>query len=210
MITAIILAAGASQRMGYPKALLRFHGTTFLETILQAALAAGVGARVVVLGPDMRKVLSECSLEGIDAQVVENTNPETGPIRSLQLGVAEVINRPVEAVLVWHVDRPHVAVSTIQALVNRFRDGGAAIVVPSYDGRRGHPVIFGRAVFEELLAVPMNEGARTVVRADPSRVVEVPVDDPAVVEDVDTPDDYHDLLRRADGAGATPPPGPTP
>lgn len=209
MITAIILAAGASERMGYPKALLRFHGTTFLETTLEAALAAGIRHRVAVLGPDKHNVLSECRLDGGDVLVVDNPTPETGPIRSLQLGLEEVVNHPVEAVLAWHVDRPHVSVATIQALVNRFRVGDAAIVLPTYAGRRGHPVIFGRAVFGELLAVPVSEGARTVVRADPSRVVEVPVEDPAVVEDVDTPDDYRDLLRRADEAGATPPTDPT-
>ena len=208
MITAIILAAGASERMGYPKALLKFHGATFLETILDAASAAGVNRRVVVLGPDKSKVLSECSLDRHGVLVVENPIPETGPIRSLQLGIESALNLSVDGVLVWHVDRPHVSVATVQGLLDRFRAGGGSIVVPTFRGRRGHPVIFGRAVFHELVAVPEHEGARTVVRADPSRVIEVPVDDAAVVEDVDTPDDYRDLLRRSDEAGATPPPDP--
>ncbi len=71
-------------------------------------------------------------------------------------------------------------------------------MVPSYQARRGHPVIFGRAVFEELLAVPDDQGARAVVRSDPSRVAVVPVDDPAVTEDIDTPEAYMELLRRED------------
>jgi molybdenum cofactor cytidylyltransferase len=114
------------------------------------------------------------------------------------VGIEAVLNHPVEGVLVWHVDRPHVAISTVQALLDRFRGGEEPIVVPSHEGRRGHPVIFGREVFEELLAAPEDQGARSVVRSDPSRLAVVPVDDPAVSEDIDTPEAYRSLLRRED------------
>jgi molybdenum cofactor cytidylyltransferase len=210
VIAAIILAAGASRRMGFPKALLTYRGTTFLETTVRASEAAGLKRLVVVLGPDSAKVLSECALPMSGVEVVENLAPETGPIASLQLGIRSVINHPVDGVLAWHVDRPHVAVATIQALVASYRDGSASIVVPSYRERRGHPVLFGRTVFGELLAVRQGHGARSVVRADPSRVLTVPVDDPAVVQDVDTPAEYQDLLRRSDASDATPPAGPSP
>ena len=76
--------------------------------------------------------------------------------------------------------------------------GKADIVVPQYEERRGHPVIFGRSVFAELLAVPDDEGARGVVRARPDRVLQVPVDDSAVVDQLNTPEAYQDLLRRED------------
>ena len=88
---------------------------------------------------------------------------------------------------------------TVARLVEQFRDGGQPIVVPGYGGRRGHPVLFGRPVFDELLSAPEHEGARAVVRADPSRVAVIPVDDPAVLEDVDTPAAYRDLLQREAG-----------
>jgi molybdenum cofactor cytidylyltransferase len=114
------------------------------------------------------------------------------------VGIEAVLNHPVEGALVWHVDRPHVAIATVEALLDRSRQGGEPIVVPSYQARRGHPVIFGRAVFEELLAVPDDQGARGVVRSDPSRVAVVPVDDPAVTEGIDTPEAYKELLRRED------------
>jgi molybdenum cofactor cytidylyltransferase len=210
MIAAIILAAGASQRMGFPKALLTYRGVTFLETIVRASEAAGLTRQVIVLGPDSSKILSDCDLQRSDVEVVENLAPETGPIASLQLGVRAVLNHPVDGVLAWHVDRPHVAVATVQSLLAEFRTGKAAIVLPAHRERRGHPVIFGRAVFSELLAVRHGQGARAIVRADPSRVATVPVEDPAVVEDVDTPAEYQDLLRRSDASDATPPPGPSP
>jgi len=195
VITAIILAAGASQRMGRPKALLLFQRGTFLETTIAASRAAGVDSCVVVLGPDADKVIEGIDLSGV--AVVRNDKPASGPIGSIRLAIG-ALNHAVEAVLVWHVDRPHVAVATLAKLVDRFRQGGAAIVLPTLSGRRGHPVMFGRTVFDELMATPDEEGARAVVRADPSRVALVPVDDPAVLEDIDTPDEYADLLRRTD------------
>jgi len=208
MIAAIILAAGASERMGEPKALLKFRGATFLETVLDASLAAGVERRIIVVGPDGDKVLLGKDLSHVT--VVRNPVPETGPLGSMKLAIAEVINHPVEGVVAWHVDRPHVAVATVQALLDRFASRDAAIVVPEYRGRRGHPVLFGREVFPELLSTSSAEGARAVVRADPSRVAVVPVDDPAVVEDVDTPEDYRRLLRSIDRGDASPPPQESP
>lgn len=196
MITAIVLAAGASQRMGATKALLPFRGTTFLGAILDAVLAVGLAKRVAVLGVDADKILSGIDLSGVE--VLRNPDPRSGPIESLRLALRAPFNHPVEASLVWHVDRPHVSLTSVQALVDRFRRGGAAIVIPSYQGQRGHPVIFGREVFQELLDAPDGEGARAVVRADRSRIALVPVDDPAVIEDIDTPEAYQELLRRED------------
>ena len=203
MIAAIVLAAGASERMGRPKATLHLRGETFLETVLDGCAAAGVNRCVVVLGPNMHNILSRKYLGGV--AVVRNPSPETGPIGSIRIALEELLNHPVEAVLVWHVDRPHVAVSTIAALIDRFRGGGASIVLPEFEGTRGHPVIFGRAVFEELLQAPDDQGARAVVRADPSRVAVVTVQDPAVTESVNTPEAYEELLRRLDAGDASPP-----
>ena len=204
MIAAIILSAGASSRMGQPKALLRLRSTSFLEAVLSACEAAGLSRKVVVLGPDGDKIMSELDLEHLT--VVRNPDPTTGPIGSIRLAVREVLNHPVEGVLIWHVDQPHVALDTIAVLLDRFREGGHSIVVPEYRGMRGHPVVYGRAVFEELLHAPDTDGARAVVRADPNRVTAVAVDDPAVREDVDTPDAYRRLLRRLERADASPPP----
>jgi CTP:molybdopterin cytidylyltransferase MocA len=196
MIAAIIPAGGASERMGKPKALLPYRGRTFLDTILDACRALGLQQRIVVLGYDADNILSGIDLS--EATVLTNPAPESGPIGSIRVGIQAILNHPVEGALVWHVDRPHVAIATIEALLDRFRQEGEPIVVPSYQARRGHPVIFGRAVFEELLAVPDDQGARAVVRSDPSRVAVVPVDDPAVTEDIDTPEAYQELLRRED------------
>lgn len=195
MIAATVLAAGASARMGFPKALLKFHDRTFLATILDATEALGV-QRMVVVGAEADKILSIHDLR--DVQVLHNEAMEAGPIGSIRASVRAVLDHPVDGLLVWPVDFPHVAVETARVLIDGFKQGTAAIVVPEFGGRRGHPVVFGRSVFEELLAAPDTEGAKAVVRADPGRVLQIPVDDPAVVDRLNTPGAYQDLLRRED------------
>lgn len=196
MIAAIILAAGASERMGYPKALLPYRGRSFLEGILEACYAAGVEQRVVVLGHFADKILESIDLSGVT--VTRSGDLEAGPIGSVWAGLSALASLPLDAVLVWPVDRPHIAVATVTALVDAFRAGHQPIVVPICGGQRGHPVLFGRRVFAELLGAPRVEGARAVVHKDPARVIEVPVDDPAVLEDFNTPEDYKRLLRKED------------
>jgi molybdenum cofactor cytidylyltransferase len=182
--------------MGQPKALLTFRGRTFLESVLDAAHAVGVKHPIVVLGDDADKILSTNELQGVT--VLRNEEIEAGPIGSIRAAVRHAMNHPVDGMLVWPVDMPHVAISTVEALIDRFRITQLPVVIPVYEGRRGHPALFGRAVFEDLLAAPDDEGARAVVKADPSRVSEVEVDDSAVVEDLNTPEDYEALVRRED------------
>jgi molybdenum cofactor cytidylyltransferase len=196
MFAAMILAAGASTRMGYPKALLPYRGRPFLAGILDAAFAAGFETRVVVLGYYADKIKNSIDLTGVVVAV--SSELESGPIGSIRAGLKALESHPVEGVLVWPVDRPHVQVATISALLDACRQTRQPVVVPAFRGRRGHPVLFGRAVFAELAAAPAGEGARAVVRRDRSRVIEVPVPDSAVLEDLNTPEDYQGLLRRED------------
>ncbi len=189
----MILAAGASKRMGRPKASLPFRGGTFLSTVVEAAREAGLDPIVVVLGADGDKILLEHDLDG--CLVAWNRDTEAGPMASIKSGLA-ILNRSVEAIVLWHVDRPHVRAGTVALLVDAFRASGCSIVIPSCAGRRGHPVVFARPVFTELLAVQQGQGARVVVRRDPGRIQEVPTDDPAVLEDVNLPEEYRLLLQR--------------
>jgi len=197
MIAAVILAAGESRRMGFPKALLRYRDKTFLESLVAAAGAAGLDPSVVVLGLDAAKILASVRLGPIIE--ARNEHPETGQIGSIKEGMSTILNRPVEAVIIWPVDQPHVSVRTVELVIEGYRKGHASVVVPVYQGRRGHPVLFSRDVFEDLLNAPVDLGARAVVRAQEQagRLLEVPVADPAILEDVDTPEAYEDLLRRS-------------
>jgi CTP:molybdopterin cytidylyltransferase MocA len=182
--------------MGYPKALLEFRGRTFLQSILEASAAAGIQRRIVVLGPNGDKILKHLDLQ--DVTVVSTKEFEAGPIGSIRAAIREIQLQPVNGLLVWPVDMPHVTILTVETLLDAFREGHAPIAVPTFEGKGGHPVIFGRAVFEELLHAPDGEGAKAVVRADPGRVLQVDVDDPAIVEDLNTPSEYQSMMRRED------------
>lgn len=196
MFAAIILAAGASERMGYPKALLPYRGRPFLTGILEACFAAGIELRVVVLGYYADKIQTDIDLS--DVIVARNDELDAGPIGSIRAGIRTLTPHPVEGAVIWPVDRPHVQVATVTALLDAARATHQPIVVPSMGGRRGHPILVARALFDELLDAPNAEGARAVVRRDPARVATVEVSDAAVLEDLNTPDDYKGLLRRED------------
>lgn len=196
MIAATVLAAGASKRMGCPKALLEYRGRTFLQSILDATAVLGL-QRYVALGHESDKVLAQHDLHGITT--VTNQEMVAGPIGSIRASIRAIENHPVEALLVWPVDFPHVTVDTVQALIDRFRKNDMpAIVIPEFEGRGGHPVIFGRSLFDELLSAPDSVGAKAVVQADRERVARIRVIDRAVVDSLNTPEAYRDMLRRTE------------
>ncbi|HMG18361.1 MAG TPA: nucleotidyltransferase family protein [Gemmatimonadales bacterium] len=194
-LAGVVLAAGRSARMGSPKALLDFLGLPFAVRILEALEALEVKTRVIVLGPDAPRI--QPALASHDCMIVENPEPETGPIASLRGALRALQPLQPSAVLVWPVDLPHVRVTTVERLLEAHRRTGAAAVIPTFGERRGHPVIWGSALFGELLksSVASREGARAVLHDHEREVVSVPVDDPAVIDQVNTPEDYERLVR---------------
>jgi len=194
-LAGIVLAAGRSSRMGRPKALLDFLGLPFAVRILQALEALEVKTRVVVLGPDAPRI--QPFLADHDFMLVENPEPETGPIASLRGALRALQPLQPSAVLAWPVDLPHVRVSTVERVIEAHRRTNAPAVLPTFAERRGHPVIWGASLFGELLesAAADREGARAVLHAHDAEVLTVAVDDPAVCDAVNTPDDYERLVR---------------
>ncbi len=188
MISGILLAAGESRRMGSPKALLLYQGRTFIERICTAFLTAGVDELIVVLGAraaELRQALpTHPSL-----RPVENSRYFQGQLSSLTTGIG-ALSPESEAAVVNLVDHPLVTAETIKALIDSFRAAPLPILIASYHGRRGHPVLFSSQVYGEILAAPLDQGAKVVVRKDPSRVREIQLDDPGILADIDTPEDY--------------------
>jgi molybdenum cofactor cytidylyltransferase len=195
MLAGIVLAAGRSARMGSPKALLDFRGLPFLVRILEALEALEVKTRVVVLGPDAPRI--QPAIAGHDCLIVENPEPETGPIASLRGALKALQPLQPSGALVWPVDLPHVRVTTVERVLEVHRRTAGKAVVPTFGKRRGHPVIWGSALFDELLESPAatRDGARAVLHGHEKDVVAVPVDDPAVIDQVNTPEDYERLVR---------------
>ena len=194
MIAATILAAGESVRMGSHKALLRYRGRTFLETILEKLRVVGIH-RCLALGENSDVISENLALSGVT--IVTNREPEIGPIGSIRAAIRALENQSVEGLMIWPVDLPHVSTSTVRAVVERFHQNDLPeIVVPTFKSKRGHPVIFRRTVFSELLSCPNDQGARAVVRSNPSRVQRVEVEDPAVIDQINTPEEYRALISR--------------
>lgn len=194
-VAGIVLAGGASRRMGTAKAALVLDGRSFLECVLAALREAGLDDVLVVSGSAHDAVLRALP-PGDHARVLRNPDPGRGQLSSLKVALGVVRSREPrpDGVVVALVDHPAVQAATIARLVAAWADAThAAIVVPTFAGRRGHPVLFAADVWDELLATPDEIGARAVVHADASRVLEVAVDDPGVRVDVDTPEDFRRL-----------------
>jgi molybdenum cofactor cytidylyltransferase len=181
VIGAVILAAGGSTRMGRDKAMLLAgpDGATFVDAIQKTLRAAGVGVIRVVVAPGRERA---------DRHDVVNPDPAAGMLSSIHCGLRSLPGE-LEGVIVWPVDHPLVSTSTVVRLIDAFRGSGAPVVVPSYRGRRGHPVLFAPRVLPELMAADPSFGARSIVHAHADRV-ELAIDDAGVVSDIDTPADY--------------------
>ncbi len=184
-VAGVVLAAGASSRMGRPKALLTVDGTTFLERIVDVAASAGLAPLRVVVGEHGPAVEAACP--DLAPLLVTNPDPSRGQLSSLQTALLALGAEAPAAVAVFLVDHPLVRRTSVGAIVAAFRATGHGIVVPTLGSRRGHPVLFARALFPALLAAPLERGARAVLEARPDEVLEVPVDDPGILVDIDTP-----------------------
>jgi len=185
----LVVAAGAGRRLGgVAKATLRLGEATFLETIANAASEAGAEvALVVVAEPHQRESVAEAQRLGL--ATVVNPEPERGMASSVAVGFdyLSAHHGECDAALLWPVDHPRVAVETVRSVVQQ--SGRERIVVPRYRGRGGHPTSFGRASWAELVrCADADDGARSVVRSEPGRVLGIDVDDIGVRADVDRPE----------------------
>jgi molybdenum cofactor cytidylyltransferase len=192
-VAAIVLAAGASSRMGRPKQLLDWNGRPLVRAAAEIALAARLEPLLVVVGGAQTAVAN--ALAGLPLQMIINPEYAAGQSTSLRAGVA-ALGPDVDAVVVLLGDQPFVTVAIVERLVAEWQASGAAIVAPMYAGQRGNPVLFARPMFPELLAIQGDQGARGVLAADRARVRVVAFDDPRPLADIDTPDDYERLLSK--------------
>jgi molybdenum cofactor cytidylyltransferase len=188
MIAAVVLAAGQSLRMGRPKPLLRFsEERTFLGQIVSVLGLSRVDRIMVVLGAQAEEIRVSVDLSGVD--VVINKDYRKGQLSSLIAALTRV-SAEVEAAVLCLVDNPFITPEIVDRLVGAFRETEKPIVVPIHGGRRGHPTLFARSVFQELIAAPADQGARYVLHATGDRIAEVEVPDPAIHVSVDTPGQY--------------------
>lgn len=191
MIAAIVLAAGRSTRMGRPKALLDTAGEPFVRRLARVFSEAGCRPIVAVTAP-VTAVAIGAALSGTGANLVVNPLPRSEPIDSLRIGLGAV-PAGVDAVLVAPVDAPGFSPDTVRRLIAGFLASGAPIVQPRHAGRGGHPILLARSIWPELEMDGLPEGLRSVLARHTDAVLRVDVDEPGVLMDVDTPEDYRAL-----------------
>lgn len=205
-ICGVILAAGESSRMGRDKALLPWPKKSEGESQSAAVQSGGtlLSAAIHSLSPwcDLVLVVAGKNANAIQSIVYSqsafltcNHEPERGQFSSLQIGLQEVLDHGRDAAMITLVDRPPVRSETLGRLVQSFsrRDHGTWAVVPEFDGKHGHPILVGREMIEAFLKAPVTSSAREIEHANQNRISYIPVPDPSVVANIDTPEDYLSL-----------------
>jgi molybdenum cofactor cytidylyltransferase len=193
----IILAAGASSRMGTDKALLKFPGSN--ENFLSAQIASlkpHCEILLVVAGRNAGALKHD--VYRLAADLVVNPDPDRGQFSSLQVGLNELLNRGRNLALITHVDRIPPSSQTINALKDAFgrRARETWMVVPEYNGVHGHPVLAGREMIESWLRAPVDSTAREVEHARQEHIAYVSVDDPKITANINTPEEYEGLKHK--------------
>jgi len=194
MIVGIVLSAGESKRMGTPKQLLPWGETTMLQHVIENAGVSKLSQVLVVLGHRADEIAGAITASS-RTRLLVNHDFRTGMISSIQCGIR---NAPAdaEAFMILLGDQPFIGPDVIDGLIDICRVRKYGIVIPVYDGRRGHPVILDLRYGEELLSL-RDQSAREVIRRHSRDVFEVPMDSPNVLADIDTPQDYRDAMQRA-------------
>jgi molybdenum cofactor cytidylyltransferase len=196
LLAAVILSAGASSRMGRPKALLPYREGTFLEHLIAVTRHPRIGVTRIVLGAGAEVIRTVAKLD--PSIIVLNTEWEQGQLSSICAGLRNLEEVGIDGIILCPVDHPLVSARLVDELVERFYEDKKAIVLPTYKGRRGHPVIFSSELFGELLAAPADKGARAIVWTHAADVLEIRTDEEGVVLNINDPE----TLKRAVGPDA--------
>ena len=188
-VSSVLLAAGMSRRMGRTKQLLKLGDKPVIRHCFDALVAAGISDIVAVLGSPENGI--RALMEGLPLSIAINGSRESDMAESVRTGLLRLA--PSSAVLIFPSDHPLVAPGTIEVLVHEYGAFPASIIIPAYDGKRGHPTLFPRQIIDEIFS---SLTLRDIVRKDPARVRIVPVSDEGVILDMDTPEDYHAILKK--------------
>lgn len=194
MIAGVILSAGESSRMGQPKALLPIGGQTFIEKIVGALREAGLENIIVILGHDAEAMRQK--IAHLPVTILVNPDYRKGQLSSLRVAIRHLLaNDSCSGLLVHLVDHPYIDAPLVNLLIQRFEDSGKLIAVPRFHGKRGHPVIFARSLFDELLKAPEDQGAKAVVNAHRDETLEIETEDAGITLDIDTPELYRQHVK---------------
>ena len=191
MLSAILLAAGESKRMGKPKQLLPFGQSTLLEQAIDNLLNSAVDEIIVVLGYKVEEVKKTIAVKPV--KMVVNPNYRQGISTSIMAGLS-LVKSQAQAVMLDLGDQPSVDSQTINRLIEEFYNHDRGIAIPTYRGMRGHPIIFAIKYKPKLLGLRGDIGGREIIKHHPDDVLEVAIDSASVISDIDTREDYPSQL----------------
>ena len=189
-VSAILLAAGSSKRMGQPKQLLPLGNKPVIRHCLDNLVAAGIKDIVVVLSQRESEILN--SMKDLPVQIVFNENPESEMAESVRIGLCTLTDSS-SGVLVHLSDHPLVSAGTLKSIVQYYLETPDKIIIPLYKGKKGHPSLFPKPVIDEVF-VRLN--LRDIINRDSSRIRFLDVDDEGVILDMDTKEDYERILKK--------------
>jgi molybdenum cofactor cytidylyltransferase len=189
-VVGIVLAAGSSRRLGRPKQLLPFRGTTILAVTIANALESRLDETMVILGHEAARIAPEIAT--LPVQIVQNDRAAEGQSTSIKAGI-EALPSSVDAAVFLLGDQPTVPSSIIDRLIDDADQSDSQIIQPRYRGRPGNPVLIRRSLFPALLEIDGDQGARSLIRTHPELLRWLEVDG-EMPPDVDTEDDYRRLL----------------
>lgn len=192
MISAVVLAAGQSIRMGKTKQLLRLKGKPLLEHVLEHLLKSKVDDIIVVLGSGSERIMMEVELQ--EVKVVVNESYEDGMSSSLKAGI-KALSGNCDAFIVTLADQPFIGTSTLNAVIDAYLAGKGLIGVPIHDGQRGNPVLFDMSLACEILTISGDQGAKKVLHKHETDVYEIEVNTPSIFVDIDTETDFDEAKR---------------
>jgi molybdenum cofactor cytidylyltransferase len=188
MISAIILAAGQSRRMGRPKMLLPWGNRTVIEHVVATFLKAGVDEIVIVTGAEQERV--EKAIAGYPVRAAHNRDYATGEmLSSLQCGLRE-LPAQMQAALIGLGDQPQVREESIRAICDAYLNRPSKLIVPSFQRKRGHPWLMARPLWDEILALRPPETPRDFLNNHAGDILYVNMATPTILADLDTPEDY--------------------
>lgn len=190
---AIILAAGSSRRMGTQKLLLPFGETTMIETVVDHVLSSKIEHVMVVLGPDPETV--EAVLAQKDVSFCHNPDHEEGMLSSVICGF-RALPEQAETALIYLGDQPNISAEVTNAVLEAYADELYGIVIPVFNHRRGHPLLVDMKYRREIETLDLEQGLRALRHHFPEDVLEVEVDEPGILVDIDTREDYSNATKK--------------
>jgi molybdenum cofactor cytidylyltransferase len=193
MISAILLAAGESRRMGKFKQLLRLGDRSFVEHCVDNLLASRVDEVIVVTGH--RELEVRRAVGDRPVRFAHNSGYKSGMASSIKCGV-QAVSEDARAFVLALVDQPRIDAQVINRIVETYETARALIVIPTIQGRNGHPILLDVSLKQEILDMDLDQGLRNVVRAHSSQVVRIEAGNNSVLEDCDLPEDYERMLKQ--------------